>query len=342
VTVRATGQARALGTALAGRGVVEWSDDDPPGPERLAISDAEVRRRLEFLGFTEEDAARLRAQLPALGPHLGEVACALYDHAARVPHLRQVIEGHVVQCRTKQAAYLRQLLEARVDAVYAASRAWVGEVHLRAGLEPRWYLAAFSTLQELLNERLTAVPALQADPGEGWRVARSLSKLVFFDLILALDAYVDGLVGALRAREAVLRELSTPVALEVLPGLFVVPVVGRLDDAAAHALWGALLQVLGHANAVVVDLSRLAVPDEATCSHVFRLARDAARVGPVVLVGGVSRALQGELARAGVDLRGVTCRARLVEAVQQARRVLRERAGRTAARRRSPSEEVPS
>lgn len=308
-----------------------WASEDPALGERLVISDEEVRRRLEFLGFTEEDAARLRAQLPALRPHLGEVACALYAHAARVPYLAKVLEGHVIQCQTKQAAYLRQLLEARIDKVYAASRAWVGECHLRVNLEPRWYLAAFSTLQELLNDRLTALPELQADPAEGWKVARSLSKLVFFDMILALDAYVEGLLGALRKREAILRELSTPAALEILPDLFVIPVVGRLDEPAALALWGAMLQVLSRADAVVLDLSRLAVPDEATCSHVFRLAADAARLGVVVLVAGVSRHLQGELGKQGVDLRGVPCRARLVEAVQHARRVLRERAGRTAA-----------
>src|SRR5690606_20934473 len=67
---------------------------DPWEPEdRLALSDEEVARRLEFLGFTEEDAARLRAHLPALRPHLPEVACALYGHAATVPHLARLIEG---------------------------------------------------------------------------------------------------------------------------------------------------------------------------------------------------------------------------------------------------------
>lgn len=299
----------------------------PPGPaERLTISDGEVARRLEFLAFTEEDAARLRAQLPAMRPHLAEVACGLYAHASRVPHLRQLLDGHVIQCQTKQATYLRQLLEARVDSVYAASRAWVGEVHLRTGLEPRWYLASFSSLQELLNERLAALPELQADPAEGWRVSRSLSKLIFFDMILALDAYVDGLLTTLRAREAVLRELSAPAVLEVLPGLFVVPVVGRLDDVAAHALWGALLQAVARARAIVLDLSRLAVPDEVTCNHVFRLAADATRLGAVVVVGGVSRAFQRELAGLGVDTRAIPCRARLSEAVQQARRKLRVQA----------------
>lgn len=294
--------------------------------ERLAITDVEVARRLAFLAFTEEDADRLRAQLPGLRPHLGEVACGLYEHAARVPHLAQLLDGHVLQCRTKQAAYLRQLLEARVDAVYAASRAWVGEVHLRMGLEPRWYLASFSSLQELLNERLAGLPALKADPAEGWRVSRSLSKLIFFDMILALDTYVEGLLATLRAREAVLRELSAPAVLEVLPGLFVVPVVGRLDEVAAQAMWGALLQALARASSIVLDLSRLAVPDEVTFAHVFRLADDATRLGAVVVVAGVSRSFLRELGRLGVDTRAIACRARLTDAVQQARRKARVQA----------------
>lgn len=302
------------------------------GDEQLTISDAECARRLDFLMFTDEDASRLRAQLPALRPHLGEVACGLYAHAARVPHLRQLLEGHVIQCQTKQAAYLRQLLEARVDTIYAASRAWVGQVHLRTGLEPRWYLASFSSLQELLNDRLAEVPALQADPAEGWRVSRSLSKLIFFDMILALDTYVEGLLGTLRQREAVLRELSAPAVLEVLPGLVVTPVVGRLDDAAALALWGALLQALPRARAVVLDLSRLMTQDPATHSHVFRIAEDISRLGTVVVVGGISRSQLGELDRLGVDTRSIPCRAKLSDAVQQARRQAREQACRQAAR----------
>lgn len=301
--------------------------DPPPDPwaaDALTLSDDDVARRLEFLRFTEEDAARLRAHLPLLEPHLPDVACALYAHAASVPHLASLLEGHVIQCRVKQAAYLKQMLTARVDRVYAASRAWVGQVHRRCGLEPRWYLASFSTLQELLNDRIAA--ALHDDPAEALRVARALGKLVFFDAILALDAYVDGLLAELRAREEVLRELSAPAVLEVLPGIHVVPVVGRLDDAAALALRGALLQALvRQAKAVVLDVSRLASLDAPTGRHVFRLAEEARGLGAAVVVAGVSRALERELARLGVATGDVPRRTRLADAVEEARRRVRAR-----------------
>lgn len=305
---------------------------DPWAADPLTLTDEDVARRLEFLNFTEEDAARLRAHLPALEPHLPAVACALYEHAATVPHLAKVLEGHVVQCRVKQAAYLRQLLAARVDRVYAASRAWVGQVHRRCGLEPRWYLASFSTLQELLNERIAA--ALAHDPAEALRVVRSLSKLVFFDAILALDAYVDGVVAELRAREEVLRELSTPAVLEVLPGVHVVPIVGRLDDAAALALRGALLQALvRQARAVVFDVSRLVTIDATTGGHVFRLAEEARSLGAAVVVAGVSRAVERELKELGVPAGDVPRRTRLVDAVEEARRRARASECRRRARR---------
>lgn len=297
-----------------------------------ALSDDDVARRLEFLQFTEEDAARLRRHLPALEPHLPDVACALYAHAATVPHLARLLDGHVIQCRVKQAAYLKQMFTGRVDRVYAASRAWVGQVHLRFGLEPRWYLAAFSTLQELLNERIAA--ALADDPAEALRVTRSLGKLVLFDAILALDAYVDGLLGELRAREEVLRELSAPAVLEVLPGIHVVPVVGRLDDAAALALRGALLQALmRQARAVVLDVSRLARLDAPTGRHVFRLAEEARSLGAAVVVAGVSPVLERELTRLGVPTGAVPRRTRLADAVEEARRRARARECRQRVRR---------
>lgn len=309
---------------------------DDPGPDEALAQDEEVARRLEFLRFTPDDAARLRAHLPALEPHLPDVAAALYEHAATVPHLARILEGHLLQCRTRQAAYLAQMLTARIDRVYAASRAWIGEVHRRVGLEPRWYLASFSTLQELLNDRVVA--ALPDDPAEALRLVRALGKLIFFDAILALDAYVDGLLGELRAREAVLRELSAPAVLEVLPGVLVVPVVGRLDEAAALALRGALLQALTarEARAVVLDVSRLPVLDAATGQHARTLTDDARSLGAVAVVAGVSRAVARELDRLGVDLVGVPCRARLADAVEEARRRARACAagGRGLGRRR--------
>lgn len=278
----------------------------------------EVELLLDFLGFTEADASRLRGCLEFLEPMLGDIVEDLYAHVKEVPALATILEGHVAQCQLKQSAYVKQLLDARIDAIYTASRAWVGEVHRQLGVEPRWYMAAYSHLEDLILARLAEHPDLQTPDALG-AVSRSLRKLICFDSLVACEAYAHSLQAARDTRERVLRDLSRPALLDLGQGVFVVPLVGSLDEDAVEALQGALLQVyaLG-ARVLIIDLARLPYLDDAT-GTLFRLAGDiACAEGFSVVIAGVSPALSRDIVTNRIETAGLPLVRRLAEAVQAA------------------------
>lgn len=287
-----------------------------PPDEQFSFGQDEIARRLDFIGFTEEDAERIRALRPYLHSVTEEVADDLYAQIRTIPKLANILQGHLNQCKIKQSAYLRQLLNARIDRLYTASRAWVGEVHRHMGVEPGWYIAAYSYLMELLFERLAE--HMQDDPGTAWMISRSVTKLVHFDMILSLDAYSQGLVEVDRSRVAALRESAAPTALEVWPGVVVLPISGALDAERTNAYHGAILQSLlsTHAKALIFDMSRIPEIDLETGEHLFGLAREATEMGVTVVVAGITESLENQIASVGLATGDVVLVRRLPDAVQ--------------------------
>lgn len=305
--------------------------DDPD-----VADEEELARRLQLLGFDDHDVACVRAVAERLDPDLPGVADALYARAATLDPLARLLDGHLDQCRVKQVTYLRELLAARPDPTYAAARSWVGLVHRRVGLPLRWYLAALSVLGELLAERLD--DAFPDDPRGAWRASRALSKLLAFDAMLAVDAFVDGATSAGRAERDALRDQAAPVAFEVLPRLLVVPAVGPVDPDRSRALWGAVLRgAAAHdARAVVLDATHLATLDLDVALALLDVARRAVAAGLVAVVAGIGPRLARELERRGVP-RDIPLARSLPLAVRRARALTRAASlARRRQRRRDP------
>lgn len=101
------------------------------------------------------------------------------------------------------------------------------------------------------------------------------------------------------AQHALIRELSTPV-LPVLPGVLVLPIIGRVDEARAGTLLTSLLAAAEQtaAELVLLDVTGATEMDGAALSHVVRMVRTAALLGArCVLVG-----VRPEVARGLVEL----------------------------------------
>lgn len=227
------------------------------GSNPFDLDPSEIADRLDFIGFDEEDADRIRACRATLHSHTADLAEDLYTHIRTIPALDQILAGHLNQCRVKQSAYLRQLLNATVDRLYTAARTWIGEVHRHMGVEPRWYLGAYCYLQDQIAQVLEES---DLDTLEAWRAHRSLLKLVVFDVSLALEAYERTAFENEHRRGETLREHALPTILEVERGVLVLPVAGGLDAERVMQLEGSILQALlsrEEVRALVIEASHL-------------------------------------------------------------------------------------
>ena len=77
-------------------------------------------------------------------------------------------EATLRRVKALQRAYFLQLTQGDYGAAYLAHRFHIGQVHQQIGLEPRWYMGAYSLYMQLAFPRVMA--AFSHDVAKGQRV----------------------------------------------------------------------------------------------------------------------------------------------------------------------------
>jgi signal transduction histidine kinase len=158
------------------------------------IASAEMRAevlatRCSFLEITDEDCIRVRALAPLFHSVAEEFIDRFYAHLLAFPPTATFLQDPVVVKRLKdlQMGYFASLFRAELGPAYVEERQRIGQVHAVVGLEPQWFLGAFSQyLQQCFTHFASCAPAEAAQHVAGMQ---SLLKLVVLDIGLALDAY---------------------------------------------------------------------------------------------------------------------------------------------------------
>ena len=158
-------------------------------PSKSSGHDAlpDLERRLAFLNLGDEDARRLREQLPVFRQLADEYVSAFYAHLlAHEETARFLREPELVErLKQLQREHFASMFEARWDEDYAERRQRVGDAHARRGVEPQFFLGAYNQFLQFYLPRLFAsgMPSSQIES------ALSLLKAVFLDIGTTLDAY---------------------------------------------------------------------------------------------------------------------------------------------------------
>ena len=165
--------------------------------QRVGLGLEQILTRKRFLQWQTGDALRLnraageldaahRAFIDKLYEHLADFGqpAALHSDCAGLTRLKQ-----------RQQEYYRRLWNGPYERDYVRDRLLVGLVHQRVGVDLEWYLGAYRFyLSEMLRTLL--------GDNEQHRLYDSLLKIVFFDMILAIDTYSAAQRHALEDSEA--------------------------------------------------------------------------------------------------------------------------------------------
>jgi len=155
----------------------------------MAVDDWETRK--EFLRFTKEEEVALTALQPIMAQHVDELVGAFYRHLLSFPETRTFLTDELISTRLLEAQkrYLLSLVTGPYDQDYEEGRRRIGQVHARLGLTPEWYLGAYalylSLLEPLIFERFRTQPAKYV------AIRIALTKIMFLDIQLALEAYIE-------------------------------------------------------------------------------------------------------------------------------------------------------
>lgn len=160
--------------------------------ERLSLDAQKQQRRLEFLEIGPHDEEIL-GEIREFGrAHVDEIVEDFYRHLTRFEETRQFLGSpeRIARLKQTQRQYFLRMLEGRFDPQYFESRLHVGDAHQRIDMPPEWYLGAFALYLRLLIQRLRA--HYQHDPDRLCEIIQTLTKVIFLDASLAIDAYIAG------------------------------------------------------------------------------------------------------------------------------------------------------
>src|SRR5437870_10498438 len=153
---------------------------------QVVITMTEWEQRKKFVGFTDEDVQLLQELGPVADMYVDEVVEGLYRQFLSFAETRAFFPDEATLRRVKalQRAYFLQLTQGDYSAAYLANRLHIGQVHQQIGLEPRWYMGAYSIYKQLAFRRI--MEAFKHDLEKAQRIFLALLKLMVLDTDLAI------------------------------------------------------------------------------------------------------------------------------------------------------------
>ena len=153
----------------------------------LGIDEGEIAHRKAFLEFGEADVRLLTELHARLQGTQRRFVDEFYAHLLKFDETRRFIPDAESLDRLKrtQATYFETLTAGDYGPKYILDRLRVGIVHQRIGLEPKWYIGAYSKYLAGLLPELWRL--LHRDPQKFFDTYWALQKVVLLDMGLAID-----------------------------------------------------------------------------------------------------------------------------------------------------------
>ena len=166
--------------------------------EQMQISDVEIMRRMELLNLTKDDLKLLSSHKLLIEDNIDVIVDEFYEKQTEIDEISLLIgdADTLGRLRSAQRKYVIDLFSGNYDTEYVNNRLRIGMVHKRIGVEPKLYLSAVRTLKYVITKSLknfiekTEVIEHTLDV---------LDKLLYFDVTLVFDTYIDSLVGEIES-----------------------------------------------------------------------------------------------------------------------------------------------
>jgi len=291
--------------------------------QQMGLTNANIERRLQFVGFGDEDARAVQALSGLVADHLDAFADAFFTHLGSFDEAAGLTKNRALldKARKLKQAHLRAMVTGEYDSSYVEDRLRLATLYAHAGLESRLFLAAFHALMRTIGFEVMKQAARNPTEGFSWFMA--LQKVAFFDLSIIVDVMVFERERVIRLQQEALRELSTPV-LQIRERLLILPMIGVIDTQRARQLTESLLHAIRahRAKVAVIDITGVPVVDSKVANHLMQTVMAARLMGTLAIVTGLSAEVAQALVTLGVDLGNVRTAGDLQGGLEEAEHVL--------------------
>lgn len=291
--------------------------------EEIGITEKEISKRRAFLELGDEDIGELISINSLAQEYADPVLEEFYKHLLSFEETSVFFQNSELLERVKRAqkAYFSRLTQGNYDKAYIEDRLKIGAVHERIGLPMKAYLGMYNFYLRNVANRL--FEAYKDEPAKALRAYLSLLKIVFLDMGLTIDTYINRREQLIGKQQEAMRELPTPV-LQVRDRLLILPIVGVLESYRAHQLTQQLLESIGETRAkvAIMDITGVPIVDSKVANHLLQTISAARLMGATVILTGLSPQIAQALVAIGVDLSDVKTTVDLQSGLEQAERLL--------------------
>ncbi|MGH9140434.1 MAG: protoglobin domain-containing protein [Vicinamibacterales bacterium] len=290
---------------------------------QMGLAEADIERRLAYVGFTPDDAQRVRSVADVIDAQAEELTATFFDHLESLHEARGFMQNReaLESARRMKLEHIRAMVTGDYGAAYVEARLRLGVLYAKVGLDPRLFLGAFHRLMSAIGTRI--MDRRKGHEREAFEQFMSLKKVAFFDLSLIVDVIIFERERLIHQQQEAIRELSTPV-LQVRDRLLILPVIGVIDTQRARQITESLLRAIRshRAKVVVVDITGVPVVDSRVANHLMQTVMAARLMGTTAIVTGLSAEVAQALVTLGVSLGDVVTAGDLQGGLEEAERLL--------------------
>lgn len=166
--------------------------DIPPG--------SELARQIDVISLTESDLTFIKVLEPIVTDHIDFIVNQFYENITKQPNLQLIIDtfSSVDKLKMTFKKHILELFTGIIDEEFIGKRIKIAHVHVKVGLNTKWYISAF---QNLLNSLVDLFDRQIENRVDFVNAVKSVSKLLNLEQQLVLEAYEEEMENHRRVQE---------------------------------------------------------------------------------------------------------------------------------------------
>lgn len=152
--------------------------------------DTEVEKQIQIIKLNEKDLKYIKYLKPFIENNIDEIVDLFYRVIMIEPSLKLLINQNSSTERLKITLrkHLLEIFEGVVNRSYIEKRIKIANIHLKIGLKPKWYIAAF---QEISHSLIKVAKENIKNSDDLVKVINAINKMLNLEQQLVLESYVE-------------------------------------------------------------------------------------------------------------------------------------------------------
>ncbi len=148
----------------------------------------DIQKQIQLLKLTKEDLAILKQLQPHTKDFIPQMVDQFYEAINFNSDLINIIQSNsrLEKLKVTLLKHLGDIFNSQINTSYIEERKVIAKVHVRIGLQSKWYLASFQSLTTTFNQFVNELPL---DKSDALLAVNAFNKVISLEQQLVIEAY---------------------------------------------------------------------------------------------------------------------------------------------------------